>query len=239
MSFHANRIASVASRVVKSKPSKLVLDITPASASIKKKYQFLSSFTLQRPPLCMLPLTPFEREYEAYQQALQYSSSRGPFDATPITVKKILTDEGNLVIPTSDSTDPHNFTRFPHLKLYLLLQNKYTDKWEFPSVSYDGEASLIEHVKKSCATLFGDKVQLVHQGFIPLSHYHEHFSDRTTNPIGAKIFFYKAQWVSGDITLHNGFTDYAWLCEDELREQLGAARRIKYFEAVKPILDPS
>ena len=187
MSIRVNQIASTASRVVRSKPSKLVLDTTPANPSTKKKYQFLSSFILQRHPLCMTPLTAFEREYEAYQQALQYSSSRGPFDVAPITVKKTLADEGKLVVPVSDNTDTHDFTRFPHLKLYLLLQNKYTDRWEFPSVPYEGEASLIEHVHKSSTMLFGDKVQLVHQGFLPLAHHYEHFPDRTTDPIGAKV----------------------------------------------------
>ena len=44
----------------------------------------------------MTPLTAFEREYETYQQALQYSSSRGLFDTTPVTVKKVLTEEGKL-----------------------------------------------------------------------------------------------------------------------------------------------
>jgi hypothetical protein len=135
----------------------------------------------------MAPLTAFEREYEAYQQALQYFSSRGPFDTTPIAVKKTLSEEGKLVVPATNDTDTHDFTRFPHLKLYLLLQNKYTERWEFPSVSYDGQTSLIEHVQKSSSMLFGDKVQLVHQGFLPLAHHYEYFPDRTTDPIGAKV----------------------------------------------------
>lgn len=135
----------------------------------------------------MTPLTAFEREYEAYQQALQYSHSRGSFDTAPVAVKKSLTDEDMLSVTPSDNTDAHNFTRLPHLKLYLLLQNKYTDRWEFPSVTYDGEASLIGHIQESSKTLFGDTAQLVHQGFVPLAHHYEHFPDRTTDPIGAKV----------------------------------------------------
>lgn len=45
--------------------------------------------------------------------------------------------------------------------------------------------------------------------------------------------------MSGDIVLQNGFADYAWLCEDELKEQLGTTKRTKYFEAIEPILDAS
>lgn len=45
--------------------------------------------------------------------------------------------------------------------------------------------------------------------------------------------------MSGNITLQDTFVDYAWLCEEELKEQLDVTRRAKYFAAVEPILDAS
>ena len=97
----------------------------------------------------------------------------------------------------------------------------------------------MDHVQKSCTVLFGDKAQLIHQGFLPLAHYYEHFQDRMTDPIGAKMFFYKTQWMSGDITLQGEFANYAWLCGEEVRERLNGVKRIKYFEAIEPILEAS
>lgn len=239
MPTYSSQIAAIASRPLRNKLSRLALDTTPINPSIKKKYQFLSSFILQRNPLCMTPLTAFEREYEAYQQALQSSFSRGPFDTTPVAVKKTLPEEDRPMTPMHTSTNLHDSTRLPHLKLYLLLLNKYTERWEFPHLPYDGETALMDHVKKSCTVLFGDKVQLIHQGFLPLAHYYEHFQDRMTDPIGAKTFFYKTQWMSGDISLPSEFANYAWLSGEEVREQLDAVKRIKYFEAIEPILGAS
>jgi len=95
---------------------------------------------------------------------------------------------------------------------------------------------LIQSAKKALKLVAGSSIKLAHfAGHAPLAVYKRVFNEeqqRKTNAYGAKVFFYPAYLVDGDIRgLDQGY-DFRWLTKEELQNFLAK----DYFQAVKNML---
>ena len=139
------------------------VDTASSAAALLKEHQIKTAIVLQRNPFQMLPLTPFECEYESYQQALQYEFSRGPFDnksssSAPSSggaTRKAAVEE-RAEEKTNNDSDSRNILRMPSRMLYLLVKSRATgiERWQFPDAFYsDTQSRVIEVCQHSLLTV--------------------------------------------------------------------------------------
>lgn len=106
--------------------------------------------------------------------------------------------------------------------LFLLVKRSRSDKaWQFPQGKLIGE----ETMRKGAERVLDRAVGNVRRYFIsnaPIGHYCYEYPEelqRQRQQFGAKVFFYRAQLIEGDIRLETRlYTDFAWIVREEVGE---------------------
>ena len=139
-----------------------------------------------RAPLELRPLSEYEREYEAYQQALQYEFSSGP-------IVKNEPKDTNTAASSSDAIKENPLStkdsrRLPDRWLYLTLQSDLDQQWTFPfSKIEDQKVSMSEVLNELVRRLLGSNSDYHLTSLYPLAHHYEAYEDRTAPPLGCNV----------------------------------------------------
>ena len=153
-------------------------------------------------------------------------------------------------LPADESGDRRTSARALTERLYLLVKARDALEpkrlvWQFPTVRYamhrkkatEAEKtrplSMRQTVESGLRTYFGKEVDSYPVGFSPIGHLcfelPPHQQDEHDS-YGKTLFFYRAQYLGGDIVLNRKrIADFAWVTREEVGDYFPApaARRIK------------
>jgi len=117
-------------------------------------------------------------------------------------------------------------------RLMLVVKQKLGDKdhWVLPMQGWNNEESLRETAERVLASLCGTELQAIFLGNAPCGFYKYRYPSAlqsSTGFTGAKVFFFKAQYRSGQVILPSNkvIQDYMWLSVDEFKQHLMPAYR--------------
>lgn len=156
------------------------------------------------------------------------SGQNTPTHPNSMDSSRSLTQECQQSYPWLEAanTSQKSLNRLLHEKLYLVVKNKESQKWTFPTLLHPGNDEALNVVSTRCLELFyGSQIHSYHLGRFPVAHFSK------PNPASDKIFFFKSQIFPpqiGSINL-SLCDDYAWLSKDELSKVLEP----NYFSAIQ------
>lgn len=202
----------------------------------------IASLIIQRSPLVLRNLTPFETVYMEYSEAVKKEKSKGYFTVTTgieesgsrntnaFGIPKQLPDSVEQRAPILQNESQY-IGRYPDRKVYLLLRTKMG--WEFPQWGLTNEdaykSSLAHFVRSRCLEYFKDAPELYFVGNAPVSHHVERFADRVRPPFSAAHFIYKSQLIQGDLKIPD---EYMWATKEEIRNLVP----VGFWGSVKDVL---
>ena len=109
--------------------------------------------------------------------------------------------------------------------LILILNDKIGKKnqWMLPFGIRKNSETLRETAERVLNEKFGDKLQVLFLGNAPCGFYKYKYPKRIGNDaLGAKIFFFKAVHISGNVESgKSGTLDYQWATREEMKKLLG------------------
>ena len=211
----------------------------------------VASLILQRNPIVLAPLSPFEKEYKLYQENIKLEQSRGAFNikdslnelcsSTPTASAEVkntlLQDELEQAIKQAQQqyepfqNNQQSLKRALDRVLYLVMLEAKSSLWRFPYQPYQDTTDEGLHVtaKRSIADVVDGKSDIYHVGKGPVA---------THKWPDSAEFFFRAQILSGGIRpedFANGnhpYSQYAWLTKKELEERFEPL----YFASVRDCL---
>jgi large subunit ribosomal protein L46 len=117
--------------------------------------------------------------------------------------------------------------------LYLIVKKRNENVWEMPQEILKEGQTLAQGAQCSLTNVCGGdlSVQFVSNG--PVAYYKYRYPSRDDGFIGCKMFFMKAQYMSGHVTINNNIIDdHLWITKDELIHYLSN----DYYKAISPAL---
>jgi len=112
-------------------------------------------------------------------------------------------------------------------RLVLVVRQKLGDKdhWLLPMDRWNDGESMRQTAERVLASLCGTELQAIFLGNAPCGFYKYRYPSAVQSSAGvagAKVFFFKAQYCSGQVVLPSNKTiqDYMWLSRDELKQHL-------------------
>lgn len=192
---------------------------------------------MQRNPVMMRRLTPFEECYADYREAFQSEKSKGYLefrtDADPDSSRSKgfgIVHQGGNRGGTMATASEGDVLRMPDRKLYLMV--KTDDGWRFPKWKFEHDMDskpLYEALLTYARQLCNGQCDLYFLGKSPLCLHTERYQDRVSPPFSSKQFFFKAQFLSG---LLRPSSEHSWMSKDEIKATVPKG----YWGAVKDIL---
>ncbi|CAI2372012.1 unnamed protein product [Moneuplotes crassus] len=125
-------------------------------------------------------------------------------------------------------------------KIYLLLRNKYTGKWEFPSTAVFGTESFMEARKEFFATLSDNKWFVSHKNSMPIVSTlrpfteHEKKDEKNVYLHGVRTYYFNAYHLRGltDMCLEDtDWDDFVWASKADMNKYL-CSRRFGIFNDI-------
>lgn len=257
MSTHLSKKANIVRRNVLHKIKKAV-DRLPSqgpdpASSYKHGWRLASAAMVERYPIILPEMHPFEEEYNTGRFLYEQSRSK------PMPKEAFLTERdriegrtepsfndpvaaqyvpGPRITEADKANDIRSLDRALAERLYFVVKSEKSDQYRFPQVMADKEeVSMIDFAERAVrAVTIPDSRPKIH--FIaprPACHLEHVFPvsyQQKYDVYGVKIFFYRAILLKGSIDSVRNAKDYAWARESELREMFGE----EYFRAVQPAL---
>lgn len=223
---------------------------TPFTDKDGKQWNVLVSACLFRFPKITLDPTKEELEYAAFRQKMDIDKSCLSLDE----IKEEEQRKRKLKAPKDEDDSPDDsFSEYReafvpadriteedrkndrrslnrHLQFSLMLLTKGKAGWEPPSCALGQNETLRDAVTRCVVRTVGTSVQTHIVGNAP--------SGILTIPpsgdssIGKKIFFLRAVYVDGALSLHKDYSDFVWVPHFEMPEYLAPVA----FNAVKPFV---
>lgn len=135
------------------------------------------------------------------------------------------------------ANDRRSVNRKLDQKLHLVVKQKLggTEPWLFPMALHQEGQTMREAAEAALLMRCGDKIHAPVFGNAPIGFYKYKFPKNVDMPngsIGAKLFFYKAQFQNGEISKGQSVCDYLWLTSAEMQQLFVG----KYFQAVSKFI---
>jgi len=136
-------------------------------------------------------------------------------------------------------TDPHSLHNASQQRVYLLVKNKYTKEWEFPSKAMYGSDTFIKARQDVFRGLTDDKWIIRHQPNYPkiatLRPFTEAEKSDTKNSIlsGVRTFYFDAFHLRGFSDFNfdeTDYEDYAWLPKTKIGNYLNEERMGMFYD---------
>ncbi|XP_060064896.1 large ribosomal subunit protein mL46-like [Ylistrum balloti] len=133
--------------------------------------------------------------------------------------------EGSRETVADQENDLQSLNRKLDKKLYLVVKQRLgeVEHWILPQGDHVENESMRETAERALGKLCGDSVQSKFMGNAPCGFYRNIFSKTIKEKLcanGQKVFFFRAEYSQGDITVSDHVSDYKWLTIEEMAEYL-------------------
>lgn len=214
-----------------------------------KKWQLFSAVILERIPKLMKPLSEYEINYRLYRHEAKLRYSKKLPTAwfpdgqreDPVTHEVLIGDFSRrnfTPAPLETEADRSGNNKTLNRKLtesvYFTVK-RYNRVWQFPQGEAEEGKTLSQTAEEALRSFVGDKLTLHFVSNVPSCHIQREFSPEVKQQRswdGAKIFFYRAIVVAGNLEEIPFDYDFAWLSSSELSQVLPSI----YYNSVKNIL---
>eukprot|EP00604_Paraphysomonas_vestita_P002655 CAMPEP_0174819498 /NCGR_PEP_ID=MMETSP1107-20130205/2777_1 /TAXON_ID=36770 /ORGANISM="Paraphysomonas vestita, Strain GFlagA" /LENGTH=252 /DNA_ID=CAMNT_0016033115 /DNA_START=115 /DNA_END=873 /DNA_ORIENTATION=+ len=208
-----------------------------AAESLGLPWRIVASSILHRYPTIAPDIPDWERDYSLVKDKIENINRQLYKDKTAGTAADIIADENpsfdeiaktlpftpaSRITPADEANDRRSLSRKLPDSLYLIVKrNRKDNPWQFPQGKWiEGES-----LRKSAERINDRTVGNVSRWFVgnaPIGHYCYAYPpelQKSRKQYGAKIFYYRAQLLKGDIKLETRlYTDYAWVAKSEFDE---------------------
>lgn len=141
------------------------------------------------------------------------------------------------ITPADEADDRRSMDRKMAQSLYLVVKrNRENNMWQFPQ----GKWLENETLRETAERINNRSVGNLNRWFIsnaPMGHYCYAYPkelQQQRKQYGAKVFFYRSQYLDGDIKLETRlYTDYAWIARSEVGEYFDPDMA-EYLDALLP-----
>ncbi|EME30743.1 39S ribosomal protein L46, mitochondrial [Galdieria sulphuraria] len=214
-----------------------------------KRWQLFSAAILERLPKLMKPLTEYEKDYRLYRHEAKLPFTRKMPTAwfpngqreDPVTHEVLIGDFSRRnFTPASLETDADRSNNKKTLdrrltdSIYFVVKRE-NRVWQFPQGEAEEGKMLIQTAEEALKNFVGNRITLHFVSNVPVCHVEREFSPEVKQQRkwdGAKIFFYRALVVEGNLEDIPFDYDFAWLSSSEMTQVLPSI----YYNAVKNIL---
>lgn len=217
------------------------------AADADPAWHFKSSIVIQRIPVILPELEPWETEWHQYLEKRRektcvplpeeitrviHDSDTGGWrykTAEELAEEKTRAEEHSKMefaprITEDDlSGNKRSLDRQLDKSVYLIVKKDRTENtWEFPKVNWRGSEPLRDTLEDNLRHLFGGDTRLHMMGHAPIGHLSYKYPQPQGPTEGAKVFYFHTLYLSGDILIPKPYVDFAWVSRDEMKEHFPA-----------------
>ena len=143
------------------------------------------------------------------------------------------------VTEADEKNDRRSLERKLPNSLYLIVKrNRTKNSWQFPQGKVLDNENSMRSVAERVLDRAGGKFRRWFISNAPIGYYCYEYPEeiqKARNQYGAKVFFYRAQLIAGNIKLETKlYKDYAWVSSDEFSEYFDE-NMSEYIKAILPL----
>jgi len=177
-----------------------------------------------------------EKQIETYEEKTQH------FDAGTLTAWKHFKKLGgpaSRITADDKANNRKSLNRKLDERVYLIVKKTRSEHaWQFPQGLNEKEETLRKTAEREFKEECGSTLKVYFISNAPIGFVWYTYSpeiQQKTDSCGAKVFFYGAQYLSGQVTLDNKeLIDYLWVSRDELKEYFSK----DYYDYISNIIVP-
>lgn len=162
---------------------------------------------------------------------------RDPFDTSKFPTHRIMNPDGSysyhygaskhFTLVDPETSDRHSLHYAPGHRVYMLLKNRKTGEWEFPTQIMRERQTVLEAKNEIVDKITGKQWQIKHSMVAPLISTLRDFNDEEKRKVlylpyhGVRCFYFLACHKAGVPALQQGdYEDFAWVAKREMNKFL-------------------
>lgn len=200
-------------------------------------WRIVASSILHRYPTITPDIPQWEKDYVLMKDKIENMNRKMLKEKTEGTDADLIHDENptfdeiaktlpftpaSRITPADEANDRKSLSRKLTESLYLIVKrNRKDNPWQFPQ----GKWMENESLRDTAERIHDRSVGQINRWFVgnaPIGHYCYAYPpelQKTRKQYGAKVFYYRAQLIRGDIKLETRlYTDFAWVAKSEFDE---------------------